>query len=160
MQKHAHVCKSLQKYVKACTSMQKHAQECKSMQKYSKAYSKQKQIWWNLFPAFLPILWWLFLAFFQFYEDFFPPFFKFYEDFFRLFSNLGRLFEKEKFSKRLFRRLLIALLTIFYGFLDNFLRLILFCFLCSKKFALPSTKVWLRFLGRGVKVSPRTALLL
>jgi hypothetical protein len=33
-----------------------------------------------------------------------------------------------------FLRLYVALLTIFYGFLDDFLQLYLFCFICSTKF--------------------------
>ncbi len=94
-QKPAQVSKSLHKYAKTCTSMQKPAQVCKSMQKNSKAYSKQKQILWHLFPTFFQILWWLFPAFFQIWDSF---------------------SKKNKFLQQLFRQLLMALLTIFYGF--------------------------------------------
>jgi hypothetical protein len=61
---------------------------------------------------------------------------------------------------QLFRWLFIALLTIFYSFLDNFL-----CFFCFAFYAVqilsPQYKSLITFFrGGGVKVFPRTALLL
>jgi len=56
----------------------------------------------------------------KFDDIFFPPFFKFYDEIYLHFFKFGMTFRKKnKFSEWLFRRLLMALLTIF---------LRLFCF--------------------------------
>jgi hypothetical protein len=52
----------------------------------------------------------------------------------------------------------MTLLTIFYGFLDNFLQLYLFCFICSTKFVYAVQKSVARFeVGGGVKAILWTA---
>jgi hypothetical protein len=80
------VCKSLQNYAKACGSMQNPAQVHKHI------LSKR----WHLFPAFFQILWRIFPAFLQIWDDFSK--------------------KKTSFCNGFFRRHLMALLTIFYGF--------------------------------------------
>jgi hypothetical protein len=54
----------------------------------------------------------------------------------------------------------MALLTIYYGFLDNFLQLFCFAFCAVQNLSCAVQKSDYLFRGRGVKVSPRTALLL
>ncbi len=76
------------------------------------------------------ILWRLFPAFFQIWNDF---------------------SKKNKFSQRLFRRLLMALLTIFYGFLDNFLTAFLFFFFVQYKIRLAQYKTLITFFRGGCK---------
>jgi hypothetical protein len=115
MQKPAQVCKSTNKYAKACKSIQKHI------------LSKTK-----------------------FDDIFFLPFFKFYNDFFPSFFKFGTTFLKKQVFATVFRQLLMVLLTIFYGFLDNFYSFFVLLFL-QYKIRLAQYKSLITFLWGGCK---------